>query len=205
MTGHQTSACFMSRPPFYLTLHENLRHHVSVRPYKVAVVYEDESRTFKDVYEDACRIANALADRGIGQGDFGTGVIGHTSADVAWGVSGVAEGTLGTGVYGRASGEFGNAVLGEAQGAGAIGVHGIGTGANAWGGYFSAFNENSDLGLGGFVGRINSDPNFDNSSLSLLSNHDVMLQLDSDGNADGVFRILKSGGAEVCSVNENGP
>ena len=60
---------FAERPPFFLTLHENLRHHVSVRPEKVAVVYEDRSYTFREVDEDACRIATSLRERGIGHGD----------------------------------------------------------------------------------------------------------------------------------------
>ena len=59
----------MANRPSYLTLHENLRHHVSVRPHKVAMVYEDRTYTFKQVYEHACRIARALKERGVGQGD----------------------------------------------------------------------------------------------------------------------------------------
>jgi len=69
MNESVTSMSFIARPPSYLTIHENLRHHVCTRPNKVAVVYEDESYTFKQIYEDACRIANALQERGIGQGD----------------------------------------------------------------------------------------------------------------------------------------
>ena len=69
MNQCEDPGAFMARPPFYMTLHENLRHHVSVRPDKVAVVYEGEPRTFGQLYEDACRIAAALGERGIGQGD----------------------------------------------------------------------------------------------------------------------------------------
>ena len=69
MSEAEAPTAFMARPPFYLTIHENLRHHVSVRPDKVAMVYEDQSYTFRQVYEDACRIANGLRDRGIRQGD----------------------------------------------------------------------------------------------------------------------------------------
>jgi len=57
-----------SRPSF-LTIHENLRHLVATRPDKVAMVYEDQTYTFRKIYEDACRIAGALRERDIGQGD----------------------------------------------------------------------------------------------------------------------------------------
>lgn len=57
-----------TKPPF-LTLHENLRHHASTRPDKVAMVYEDRHYTFRQVYHDACRIAAGLGDSGIGPGD----------------------------------------------------------------------------------------------------------------------------------------
>ena len=69
MSQAHVPSSYVERPPFYLTLHENLRHHVSVRPEKIAVVYEGRSYTFKEVYEDACRIAASLQERGIGQGD----------------------------------------------------------------------------------------------------------------------------------------
>ncbi|MCH7687010.1 MAG: AMP-binding protein, partial [Planctomycetes bacterium] len=52
-----------------LTLHKNLTHHVSVRPDKVAMVYEDKTETFRQLYEMACRIALAINDQGIGPGD----------------------------------------------------------------------------------------------------------------------------------------
>jgi len=55
--------------PSYLTIHENLRHHVATQPDKVAVVYEDRSYTFRQIYDDSCRIACALKEHGIGQGD----------------------------------------------------------------------------------------------------------------------------------------
>ena len=69
MSEAEIPTSFMTRPPCYLTLHENLRHHVAVRPQKVAVVYEDQSYTFRQIYQDACRIANALDGHCIGQGD----------------------------------------------------------------------------------------------------------------------------------------
>ena len=52
-----------------LALHENLKHHVSVRPNKVAIVYEDKTATFRKLHEMACRIARALNDQEIGRGD----------------------------------------------------------------------------------------------------------------------------------------
>ncbi len=52
-----------------LALHKNLTHHVSVRPDKVAMVYEDKTVTFRQLYEMACRIAVAINDQGIGPGD----------------------------------------------------------------------------------------------------------------------------------------
>lgn len=59
---------FLSRPSF-LTLHENLRHHATARPDRVAMIYGDSTYTFLDLYEAACRIAVGLGEQGVGQGD----------------------------------------------------------------------------------------------------------------------------------------
>ncbi|NLE61504.1 MAG: hypothetical protein GX616_24395, partial [Planctomycetes bacterium] len=148
--------------------------------------------------------AGGTALRGVAAGDFGTGVIGQSSAYMAWGVSGIADGDLGTGIYGRATGQSGSAVYGDAQGASAIGVHGVGWGANAWGGFFYASNETSDLVLGGPIGQINSAPDIDNSRLVLASKHNVTVHLDNDNNSNADFQILRSDGTNVCSVDEDG-
>lgn len=54
---------------FWLTIHENLRHHVAVRPDKIAVVYEAKTLTFKELYEASCRIATGLKNSGLSRGD----------------------------------------------------------------------------------------------------------------------------------------
>lgn len=59
----------MQRPDSYLTLHENLHHHALTRPDKLAMVFEDCSYTFSQMYAEACRIARGLHERGVGQGD----------------------------------------------------------------------------------------------------------------------------------------
>ncbi|MBT4823230.1 MAG: acyl--CoA ligase, partial [Lentisphaerae bacterium] len=59
----------MGTRPSGLTIHENLRHHVAARPDKIAVVYEDRTFTFRQLYEDACRIAGGLGECGIRPGD----------------------------------------------------------------------------------------------------------------------------------------
>ena len=69
MSQTDSFAPLMDRPPFYLTLHENLRHHMLTQPDKVAMIYEDQRYTFRQVYEQACQIARALRERGVGQGD----------------------------------------------------------------------------------------------------------------------------------------
>ena len=68
-TSAPGSSSDISRRPPYLTIHENLRHHVATRPDKVAVADDGRTFTFRQVFEDACRIAAALKERGIGQGD----------------------------------------------------------------------------------------------------------------------------------------
>ena len=69
MNKAHLSKSFMKRPPDYLTIHENLRHHVLARPEKVALVYEDQAYTFQQIYNQACQIARALGDREVTQGD----------------------------------------------------------------------------------------------------------------------------------------
>ena len=55
--------------PGYLPIHENLRHHVSARPDKLAVVQPNRTLTYAQLYESACRIAHGLKQQKIGQGD----------------------------------------------------------------------------------------------------------------------------------------
>jgi len=62
------SKCLDNRPSF-LTLHENLRHHVSVRADKTAIIYEEMSITFGKLYEMAGKISAELHESGIRQGD----------------------------------------------------------------------------------------------------------------------------------------
>ena len=53
----------------YLTIHENLRHHAAVRTEKIAVVYENRTFTFRQLFESSSRIAQGLQDAGIHRGD----------------------------------------------------------------------------------------------------------------------------------------
>ena len=55
--------------PSYLTIHENLRHHLAVRPAKVAMVSEERTLTFAQLHDAACRISAALRAQSIHQGD----------------------------------------------------------------------------------------------------------------------------------------
>lgn len=59
----------MSDPSSLLTIHQNLRHHISVRPKKLAVVSEGRSLTFQDLHDHAARIATALREHGLQPGD----------------------------------------------------------------------------------------------------------------------------------------
>jgi acyl-CoA synthetase (AMP-forming)/AMP-acid ligase II len=69
MTHRPTRNSGITRNESCLSLHKNLAYHVSVRPDKVAMVYEQQAKTFRQLYEMACRIALAIADQGIGPGD----------------------------------------------------------------------------------------------------------------------------------------
>jgi len=71
-------------------------------------------------------------------------------------------------------------------------------------GFFSSGNDHEDLYLGGSIGRINTDPENENSDLILSSNNDVIVRLDNDGGENGVFKIKSSGGTDVVSVDESG-
>ena len=78
-----------------------------------------------------------------------------------------------------------------------------GQSASGYGGFFSSDADDSDLALGGRRGRINSDPNDQDSTLYLSSNADVTIKLDNDGGENHFLRILNSGGTNVCTVSED--
>ncbi|MFQ5605193.1 MAG: hypothetical protein ACE5HS_18155 [bacterium] len=152
---------------------------------------------------------------GFGTGVFGRSVDGKavwgiTSAALTSAIFGVNEGgggaieghnnsSLFSAVYGVNS--DGNGVFGVSTGSG-YGVWGKGT--TDFGGFFSSDNDHADLGLGGIIGRINTDPSIPNSVLILSSNYDVIVRLDNNGGENGVFRVKNSGGNDVCTVDENG-
>ena len=69
MAFSATDKSSMRDRPGYLTIHENLRHHVSARPDKLAVVQPNRTLTYAQLYESACRIAHGLKQQKIGQGD----------------------------------------------------------------------------------------------------------------------------------------
>jgi len=94
----------------------------------------------------------------------------------------------GTGIYGKSS--DGRGVRGHSS--------------TSYGGFFSSDNDHFDLALGGAVGRINTDPDDENSNLILSSNNDVTVRLDNDGGEESKFRIKNSSGIDVCTVNEAG-
>src|SRR5438128_563828 len=56
-------------PSSFLSFHDNLRHHASVRPDKPAVVYEGTTLTFAQLHEQARRIAQGLHKHGLRAGD----------------------------------------------------------------------------------------------------------------------------------------
>jgi len=113
------------------------------------------------------------------------------------------------GVYGYHDVFYG--VLGKSNSNG-IGVGGDsankygvwGHSTNSYGGWFESDQDHLDLALGGAVGRLNSDPNNENSVLYLSSNADVIIKLDNDGGENNVFRIKNSGGSDTCTVDESG-
>ncbi len=91
---------------------------------------------------------------------------------------------------------------------GMTGVYGIGdnygmVGYGNHGAYFSGYDDHQDLILGGAVGRINTDPNDQNSLLYLSSNADAIIKLDNDSGENNFLRIKNSAGADVCTVSED--
>jgi hypothetical protein len=123
------------------------------------------------------------------------GVTGYSNADIGSGVYGHNT-AAGYGVYGRNinSGNFG--YLGGSD----IAVYGYS--GSGYGGVFTSDNDHFDLALGGAVGRINTDPENENSDLILSSNNDAVIRLDNDGGEEGVFRIKNSAGNDVCTITE---
>jgi len=83
-----------------------------------------------------------------------------------------------------------------------IGVNGYST--FNYGGFFESGDENLDLGLGGATGRINTDPNNEDSQLYLSSNADVIIKLDNDGGENHTFHIWDSVGTDAFYVTEDG-
>ncbi|MEN8193728.1 MAG: hypothetical protein ABFS12_12975 [Bacteroidota bacterium] len=130
---------------------------------------------------------NSVNGKGVvGRSDNDDGVTGWTSSSDKSGVFGHCEN--GFGVTGRSDNKYG--VVGYSK--------------ISYGGYFRSDNDHLDLALGGAVGRINTDPNNQNSELILSSNHDVTVRLDNDGGEGSTFRIKNSGGQNVCTINEDG-
>lgn len=91
---------------------------------------------------------------------------------------------------------------------GMTGLYGIGDnygvqGYGNHGAYFSGYDDNQDLVLGGNVGRINANSSA-NSQLYLSSNADVIIKLDNDGGSNNVLRIKNSGGSDACTIDEGG-
>jgi hypothetical protein len=132
------------------------------------------------------------------------GVYGESTD--AFGVHGVS--TARSGVFGKSS--LSDGVYGESDsGFGVYGYskdsHGVyGRSRNDIGGWFESDDDHGDLVLGGAVGRINTNPDDENSDLILSSNNDVMVRLDNDGGESGAFMIKNSGGVDVCTVDESG-
>jgi hypothetical protein len=79
-----------------------------------------------------------------------------------------------------------------------------GESAQFYGGFFRSDNDHYDLGLGGAIGRINTDPSDQNSDLYLSSNNDVTIKLDNDGGEDAKLQVLNSGGTSLLTVDEAG-
>jgi hypothetical protein len=132
------------------------------------------------------------------------GVYGESTD--GFGVHGVS--TTSNGVFGKSS--LSDGVYGESDsGFGVYGYskdsHGVyGRSRNGIGGWFESDDDHGDLVLGGAVGRINTNPDDENSDLYLSSNNDIIAKLDNDSGENGVFRIKNSGGTDVCTVDENG-
>jgi hypothetical protein len=79
-----------------------------------------------------------------------------------------------------------------------------GSSGSSFGGFFDSDNDQLDVALGGNTGRINTDPDDQNSKLYLSSNADVWVKLDNDGGEDHHFRIKNSGGGDVFTCDEFG-
>jgi hypothetical protein len=155
--------------------------------------------------------------QGLSWGPSVGGVSGQNDHADGRGVHGIsAMGENGIGVYGRAvctgktgcsigpgrTRKGGTGVYGFADGTGGVGVYG--ESAQFFAGFFRSDNDAFDLGLGGAVGRINTDPGNQNSNLFLSSNNDIILKLDNDGGENGVLRVRNSGGNNIVTVDEAG-
>jgi hypothetical protein len=137
-------------------------------------------------------------------GEVWSGTGGKTGLDV------VSSG--GYALEGWSSGNIG--VLGVSTGSaiiipsGMTGLYGIGDnygveGYGNHGAYFSGYDDNQDLILGGDVGRINANSSA-NSQLYLSSNADAIIKLDNDGGGNNVLRIKNSSGSDACTIDEAG-
>jgi hypothetical protein len=137
-------------------------------------------------------------------GEVWTGSGGNTGLDV------VSSG--GYALEGWSSGNIG--ILGVSTSSaiiipsGMTGLYGIGDnygvqGYGNHGAYFSGYDDNQDLILGGDVGRINANSTA-NSQLYLSSNADVIIKLDNDSGSNNVLRVKNSSGADACTIDEGG-
>jgi hypothetical protein len=133
-------------------------------------------------------------------GVYGRGDIGVYGSGRRVGV--IGESTYSNGVSGRTDSTYSSdaGVIGSSTNK-ATGVYG--SSKAGFGGFFKSDADHLDLALGGSVGRINTDPDNENSNLILSSNNDVEIRLDNDGGENGVLRIASST-AYILTMDEKG-
>ncbi len=141
------------------------------------------------------------------------GVYGHMNA-----ASGGGDGVFGqtdsssdysAGVWGLAASDSGRTygVAGESASQQGFGGYFANTAQGGSGLYVSSGSDDAaDLILGGWAGsqegRIASDPALPTSSIQILSNDDVSIELDEDNNEQGRFSVLSGSDIELFSVDE---
>ena len=138
------------------------------------------------------------------------GVLGSSINQDGYGVLGVTHAFRGRAIKGRTTGANSIGVYGEAHGANSTAVWGEGV----TGGFFRG-SSGTAIQLGGVVSAysvgsiaddavLRSQKNQSHGDLFLVTNDEIAIHLDDDGNSEGHFKVFNGDTVQIFSLDEHG-
>lgn len=132
------------------------------------------------------------------------GINNVTGAGIRYGGYFESHSDSGRAVAGAAAGTSSSGIFGSSNGASGFGVYGLGNSPTAFGGFFTSNGNDFDLGLGGSLGTIRSDPSIASSDIVIAANDDIVLQLDANGGDSSEVTVVNSDTGIVARIDEAG-